>query len=198
MPGIPNNLPQQLTSFIGRSADIEAVSGSLEKSRLVTITGAGGLGKTRLAIEVASRLFERFPDGVWFVDLVAHPKNERVHQSVALAIGVRFGGSTNPASDLSVHLCAKQALLILDNCEHVIDPCAHLVDELLRTCPDLVILTTSRQAFNIDGEVLYRLAPLELPEEDHRLDVYALRQCDALQLFLERARGRRGDFDLTA
>jgi len=149
------NLPNALTSFVGRRRELEQVRGSLSASRLVTLTGAGGVGKTRLAVEVAAQVRRAFPDGVWLVYLAEISEGATVAQTVAAGLGVREL-SSRPLTDQVVEfLAGRQLLVVLDNCGHVLDDCATVADRLLRHCPGLRILATSRQTLGINGEHVY-------------------------------------------
>src|SRR6266576_2001339 len=140
-----HNLPYQLTSFIGREQEIAQLEELVTAHRLVTLTGTGGAGKTRLAIEVASRLTDAFPDGVWLVELAALSDPSLVPQTVAQALEVKEQPARPVIETLSDHLGSKKLLLVLDNAEHLLEGCAHLVDEIVRHCPDITVLVTSRE-----------------------------------------------------
>ncbi len=153
-----NNLPHQLTSFIGRERELVKIKRLLTGTRLVTLTGAGGCGKTRLAQEVGAGLLERFGDGVWWVEMAALSEPELVPQAVASALGVPEQSSRPLIETLVDYLRLKSLLLLLDNCEHLCSACAYLADRLLQSCANLRILTTSRQAFNVSGETKWRVS----------------------------------------
>lgn len=194
-----HNLPEQLTTFIGRQKEIQEIKPLLlsPHSRLVTLTGSGGTGKTRLAIQVAAEVIDHFQDGVWLVELAPLADPERVTQAVAQALSVG-SASKNPAASLVDYLRTKQALLILDNCEHVVEAVAQLCDTLLRACPDLHILATSREIIGAQGELPYRVPSLRVPDSRHLPDLEALSAYDAVRLFVERARLVDARFRLTA
>lgn len=189
---VRHNLPRERTRFVGREADVAAVRKRLETDRLVTLTGIGGCGKTRLAIAAASGLLEQFPDGVFFADLTPVSDPEVVAGAVATAVGfprMSLGtGSGRPARELVEFLATRQVLLVLDNCEHVIDACAALADELLERCPDVTVLATSREAMRLHGEQVHPVDPLPVPADD------VSQTSDAVQLFCERAAAVRPDF----
>lgn len=191
-----SNLPESLTSFIGRKTELAEIRELLTRSRLLTLIGAGGVGKTRLALQAATDANDDYPDGVWFVDLAPIVDAALVPKAVARAIGVMEVGSESLTDTLRLHLKPMRSLVILDNCEHLIQACASLVGSLLRTAPNLGILVTSREMLHVAGEQNYQVSPLSLPD-DHR-DLAALSRSEAVQLFVERARLRQPSFALTA
>ncbi len=182
--GVRHNLPAPRTSFIGRGSDRIAVRKHLEAGRLVTLTGVGGSGKTRLAIEVASEQLDRFPDGVFFVDLVPVSDVAVLPAAVVEAVGfarlVLGTGSGNPATELIDYLSTRDVLLVFDNCEHVIDACAALIDSILDSCPGASVLATSREVLELQGEQAYRVPPLGLVDD-------ATLASESVQLFAARA-----------
>jgi len=182
------NLPEQLTSFIGRGHEIAEVRGLCSSTRLVTLTGAGGCGKTRLALQVAANLSDQFSDGVWTVDLAPLSEPALVTQTVASALDVREGQNRSLIEALSDYLRPRQLLLLLDNCEHLITACAQLVETLLRAAPRLHILVTSREALGVDGEAVWRVPSLALPDPAQPLAAETVSQCEAVHLFVDRAR----------
>jgi predicted ATPase/DNA-binding SARP family transcriptional activator len=192
-----HNLPAQVTSFIGREKEIEQVKGLLKSHRLVTLTGSGGTGKTRLALQTASTLVEHYPDGVWLVELAPLADPELVVQTVARALGTRLEAGPQALSLLEDYLEEKLLLLILDNCEHLIEACARLVDALLRACPHLDILVTSREALGIEGEAPYLLPPLSMPDAQNLPPLENLEQYEAVRLFVERAETVSSGFKVT-
>lgn len=183
------NIPIPLTSFIGRVQELKEVTDLLSKSRLVTLTGSGGVGKTRLAIQVVADVLELFPDGVWFLDLAPISDPALVPNSLAEALDLHLmGGSSLSITDLIIdYLHSRKALVILDNCEHLIDSCAQLVHTLLASCEHLSILTTSREALRVSGEVPYRVPSLELPKYDIEIMLDELASTESIKLFTERA-----------
>lgn len=195
-PALPNNLPQQVSSFIGREREIAEVKGLLLSTRLLTLTGMGGSGKTRLSLQVAADLLETYRDGAWLVELAALSDPELVPQVVASVLGLREEQELPVIQRLTVTLKSKQILLILDNCEHLLDACAHLVDTLLRTCPDLQILATSREPLNIPGEQVLHVPPLTMPDRKPPLPLEQLMQYEAIRLFVERAQQVNPDFQV--
>lgn len=193
-----HNLPAPLTNFIGRDREITELLQLAPAARLLTLTGAGGCGKTRLALEVAARLRERFPDGVWLVDLSSLTDPGLATQAVASVFGIREGPQQPLSDALAGYLRNRQALLILDNCEHLIAACAHLADALLRAADRLVILATSREGLGITGETVWRVPSLSLPDPANGAGVETLLRHDAVRLFLERASAVDSTFAITA
>ena len=181
------NLPEDTTTFVGRRREIAGVRRLLSAGRLITLTGIGGVGKTRLAIEVARVLRRAFPDGVWLVELAELTDGALVAHTAADVLGAnkRSGGSLG--RELAEHLRDQRLLLVLDNCEHVLDDCARLVDEVLRTAPEVRVLATSREPLAVPGERLWPVPPLSLPEEGRPLPHGADTQYAALALFVDRA-----------
>jgi predicted ATPase/class 3 adenylate cyclase len=186
-PELPNNLPRQVTSFIGREKEIGAVKSLLGKTRLLTLTGSGGCGKTRLALQVAADVLENYADGAWFVELAPLADPALVPQSVASALRVTEEAGKPLVQTLVAALKDRKMLLILDNCEHVLDACARLVDTLLHTCPTLKVLASSREGLGIGGELTYRTPSLSLPDLKQTATVESVGQYEAVELFVERA-----------
>lgn len=196
-PISPNNLPQPLTAFIGRKQHIEAVKELLAEQRLVTIAGPGGSGKTRLALKVAEELLPQFRAGVYFVELASISASSIVHQAIAEACGISERG-TRPLKDaIREFVHSRPVLLILDNCEHLIDTCAELAVTLLRHCPKLRILATSQELLDVVGEASWRLSSLTLPEIDRSHSPHDIEGSEAVQLFVDRARLSNPKFELT-
>lgn len=200
----PSNLPQPLTSFIGREREISKIKWLLNTTRLLTLTGAGGAGKTRLALQVAPEFLREFPDGVWLIEFASLSIPALVPQTVAAALGVREKPGHPPMDTLSDFLRTKKLLLVLDNCEHLVDACARLADELLRSCAGLQILATSREALGIDGETVWPVPPLSIPEVTTSAGTAGklpppkiLKQYEAVGLFIERALASQPEFELT-
>lgn len=193
---VPNNLPRDRTRFIGRSRETSSCLRLLAQCRLLTLTGIGGGGKTRLALELARRAIERFPDGVWYADLASLDDPERVAQSVALALAVPGDSESSPLSLLETHFAEGRALLILNNCEHLRAAIGELVAHLLPRAPGLTILATSRTSLAIDGEQLFPVGSLSLPDAGEvRPEVIA--GTEAVRLFVDRARAGDPSFELT-
>jgi predicted ATPase/class 3 adenylate cyclase len=183
---IPNNLPVQLTTFIGREKEVEQVRKRLEKNRLVTLTGSGGVGKTRLSIQVASELLDENPHGVWLVELAPVTDPALVTQTVCTVFDITPQGTAAPLEILTDYLRSKKILLVIDNCEHLIDACARLSEVLLHACHNLQILASSREAMGIEGESPYRVPSLSLADPTSELQM--IEQSEAVQLFVERAK----------
>jgi predicted ATPase/class 3 adenylate cyclase len=192
----PNNLPTRLTTFLGRDAEIEAIGLLLADHRLLTLTGPGGTGKTRLSLEVAGRWMRHYPDGVWFVELATITDPELVPSTIAQALGLAERGGVTPIERLIDHLGAKRVLLVLDNFEQVLGAGA-TVNELLAACPNLAILTSSRSALQVSGEQEYPVPPLGLPDPANLPSLSQLSQYEAVALFIERARAVRPGFEVT-
>ena len=192
------SLPVQLTSFIGRSSEINEITALVRDHRLVTLTGSGGVGKTRLALRAAEGLMDAFPEGVCLVELASLSEPGLLAQTVIAALELADQPGKTPARLLMDFLKPRQILLILDNCEHLIDDCSKLVDALLQNAPGLVILATSREILGVAGEIHFRVPPMAMPDP-HRLPALdELARFDALRLFVERARMVSLGFLLTA
>jgi len=192
----PTNLPPQLTTFLGREREIAAIVEQLDQARLLTLTGPGGTGKTRLALQVAARVMDRFPDGVWFVALGVISEPDLVAPTIARELGLPDRGGREPVRRLIEHLRGHNVLVVLDNFEQVIDA-APVVAELLAGCSLLVILVTSRSALHVYGEQEFPVPPLAIPDPEHLPDLTTLSQYEAVALFIERARAVRPDFSVT-
>jgi predicted ATPase len=196
-----HNLPVQRTSFIGRLGEVEAVKGLLIEKSLVSLVGSGGCGKTRLAVQAAADVLDEFPDGAWLADLAAVADPDGVASQVAQVFALKEGPGMITADAVAAYLGDKRALLILDNCEHVLEAAAALADRLVSSCPSLCILATSRQPLDLPGEVAWRVPSLRVPEGRHSdagpAAIADLAACEAVQLFVERATSVRSGFVLT-
>ena len=184
-PRLLNNLPAQVSSFIGREAELAAVRRLVAGSRLVTLTGAGGAGKTRLGLQVAAGLLDGAGDGVWFADLAPVRDPDLVAVTVADVLGVRQEPGRPVIDTVVAAVGGRRLLVLLDNCEHVIGACAKLADALLRGCPGLALLATSREPLGIGGEYVYRVPSLGVPADGD--DAGAIRASEAVRLLAERA-----------
>jgi predicted ATPase/class 3 adenylate cyclase len=191
----PNNLPQQISSFIGRERELTEVKRLLTQSRLLTLVGIGGIGKTRLSLQVAADTVDAYPEGVWLVEFGSITDPLLVPTSVAQVLGVEEQARTPLTHTLCNHLKSRRLLLVLDNCEHLINACAALVDALLAAAPDIRILASSREPLHVRGEQSFQVPPLSLPDHDAGLE--SLMSAEAAQLFIERARLRQPGFVVT-
>ena len=193
-----HNLPASSTSFVGREHEIAEVRRLLYMTRLLTLTGAGGSGKTRLAVEAARALAGVYPDGVWMTELAPLSEPGLVPQAVASALGIREQPGHPLLGTIIEALRNKEMLLVMDNCEHLIQASSNLAEELLSSCPRLRILATSREPLGIGGEAVRQVGPLSLPETSNgRSTAESLMRCEAVRLFVERARVMAPDFGLT-
>ena len=186
-PVHPNNLPIRATSFIGRARDLVGVSRLLASTRLLTLTGAAGVGKTRLALQVAAQELPRFPDGAWFVDLGAIGDPGFVSRAACEVLGIRHGPDQVAVDALAGRLRGSRLLLVLDNCEHVVEASARLADRLLRSCPGVTLIATSRESLQVEGETRWRVLPLSTPDAPAAKRPEGLLRYDAVALFIDRA-----------
>jgi non-specific serine/threonine protein kinase len=193
----PNNLPSPLTSFVGREKELIEVRDLLDLHRLLTLVGAGGCGKSRLALELAGGLISEYSDGVWQVELAPIAVPSLVPQAVADTLGLREEKESELTDVLIGHLRRSRSLLILDNCEHLLPACAEIVRAVLSACPHVRFLATSREPLNLTGETTYVVPPLQLPDPDHESSVDELRSVESVQLFAERASAVGSDFSLS-
>lgn len=183
----PNNLPQQATSFIGREKQVAEIKDALGKTRLLTLTRAGGNGKTRLALQVAADLLDGETDGVWFVELAALAAPDLVPRAAADVLGIKEQAGQPMERTLVDALKSKRLILVLDNCEHLVAASAFLVSALLRSCPSVRILASSREPLNVSGEQIYRVPALALPDPKKTQTAQAVSQFESVRLFSERA-----------
>ncbi len=183
----PNNLPQQVTSFIGREQSLEDLKRLLATKRPLTLTGSGGCGKTRLSLQVAADSLEQFADGASLVELAPISDPGLVPQTVAAVLGLKEEPDKTISQTLTEHLKDKRLLLLVDNCEHVLGGCAKLADMLVRQCPYLTNLASSREALGIGGEQTYRVPSLSLPDPKQTHTSLSIAPFEAVQLFTERA-----------
>ena len=209
-PEVVGYLPHPLTELVGREDERLDVADRLRRSRLVTLTGPGGIGKTRLALAVAHEVVREYPDGVWLVALESLPpgsgsnaeERRPILQQIASVLGVKEGGGRSLLTVMMEHLRQKRVLLVLDNCEHLLEPCAGVVSHLLQVCPKVRILATSREALRVSGEAVWPVPAFAVPDIEHLPTgrttlVRALVAYDAVQLFLQRAEAVRKTFALT-
>ncbi|HEV8624131.1 MAG TPA: LuxR C-terminal-related transcriptional regulator [Acidimicrobiia bacterium] len=194
---VANNLPAQLTSFVGREAELAQVERLLAQVRLLTLTGAGGCGKTRLAAHAAAAVVESYPWGVWWVELGPVESGSGVSTAVLSALGLREHPSRTAVDQLADQFGQDRALLVVDNCEHLLDAVVTLVEPLLGRCPELTVLATSREPLGVSGETTWRVPPLTVPATSDPSTPEALTAYDAVVLFVERARQARPNFAVT-
>src|SRR5215472_8739827 len=190
------NLPTELTSFVGRRQELAEIRKRLASARLVTLVGPGGVGKTRLAVRTAADLGRGFASGAFLVELAEIRDGALVPNAVSAALDLRDQAATKPMGILLSHLRDKRLLLVLDNCEHLLEAAAGLVVEVLRAAPDLKVIATSREPLQASGEHVVPITPLELPGEAEPLA--RLKQNEAVMLFEARAVAASGSFELTA
>ncbi len=183
----PNNLPAQLTSFVGRERELVEVRDALRATRLLTLVGGGGLGKTRLSLQAAAEVADDFPDGVWLTELAPVGDPARVPQAIASVLGVKEAPGLATIDALAKFVRDRRLLLVLDNCEHLVRACAECAKRLLDAGPGVTILASSREALNVGGERTYAVAPLPIPTPGDRRGLDAIAGYAAVQLFAERA-----------
>jgi predicted ATPase/DNA-binding SARP family transcriptional activator/tetratricopeptide (TPR) repeat protein len=181
------NIPIPLTSFIGREKELKEIATLFSESRLITLTSSGGVGKTRLAIQVVADVMERFPDGIWFLDLAPLSDPALVPGTLASLLKLHESGEFTAIDLLNNYFRSRTALIIFDNCEHLIEACAQLIHLLLTSCENLSILATSREALRVSGEVTYRVPSLEIPSLDIQSVIKTLAEIESIRLFAVRA-----------
>jgi len=191
-----DNLPVQMTNFIGRENEIKKAKELLSKTKLLSLVGTGGTGKTRLSLQVAAEMINDFKDGVWFIELASLSEPLYIIDEIAIIFNLPEDGKRKTIDIILDYLKEKEALLILDNCEHLIKECAKISDTLLRHCPKLKILSTSRESFHITGEKVYHVPSLSLPDRKENLSAESLFQYESIRLFSERASSVKHDFVL--
>ena len=197
-PQVSTNLPKDRTRFIGRNQELKDCVHLLESSRLLTLAGLGGCGKTRLAIKVAEKLAGKFPGGVWFVDLAPLTEASRVESAVAQVLGLREEAGKDLNEVIASYIADQKLLLVLDNCEHLLSSCAEFVDGLLNSCAEVRVVATSREALSVPGERVLHLPPLGIPDSKANINFESIKAADAIQLFVDRAQIARPSFELTA
>jgi predicted ATPase/class 3 adenylate cyclase len=188
------NFPLQRTSFVGREHDTERVRALVDIARLVTVSGPGGVGKTRLVLHAATSMLTGAGDGVWLIELASVTDGRLVAAAVARALGIDEDPDRPVLDTVVSWLQARRMLLVLDNCEHLVEGCAEFADRVLRTCPQVDIIATSRQPLEVEGEYVYRLSPLGLPPDDPSTPVEEATEFEAVQLFVERAHAHQPAF----
>jgi predicted ATPase/class 3 adenylate cyclase len=194
----PNNLAQQVTSFVGRERELSEIKKLLTTSRLVTLVGAGGIGKTRLSLQVAADVLDEYPDGVWLVELAHVSDGRLLPQVVAFVLGVRDRPGRPMVETLAQHVADRKLLIILDNCEHMLQACAELARRGLQAAPKLKILASSREHLHVAGEATYSVPALALPDASATVPLETLSQYEALRLFVERATAAQPSFQMTS
>ena len=208
----PTHLPIALSRFIGREHELDELNRLLPETRLLTLTGAGGIGKTRLALEVAHGFSEMAPDGIWLVELAPHTAlrplslvsspsgmdDDLVAHSVARALGLQEHDNLTPLQLLTTYLKDKQSLLVIDNCEHLLNPCAELVAALLHACAGLRVLATSREPLRMPGEIVWRVPSMTAPDPAHLPALEHMRDYESVELFVRVAMANNTDWVLTA
>jgi predicted ATPase/class 3 adenylate cyclase len=193
----PNNLPTQTSTFVGRQRELASAIERLRTTRLLTLTGPGGSGKTRLAVHLAADLLDVYPEGVWLVELAPVTEAEGVAPTVAAALRVGERAGSPTVDTISASLRTRKILLVLDNCEHLIVATANLADALLRSCPNLTLLATSREGLNVPGEILMPVPSLRVPVGDRLPPLVELRDYEAISLFVDRCTNFQPGFTLT-
>jgi predicted ATPase/class 3 adenylate cyclase len=194
----PNNLPQELTSFVGREREMAEIAKALRDTRLLTLFGVGGIGKTRLSLQLAARLLDQFPDGAWFVELAPLRDPELVPQATASVLGVKEEPGLTVLDALRKHARDRRMLLILDNCEHLVRACAELARQLLESCPHVKIIASSREHLHLGGEATYAVPALAVPQRPDTATPESLGEYESARLFLDRAVAAQPAFRITA
>jgi non-specific serine/threonine protein kinase len=197
-PAPANNLPTYVSSFIGREGELAEIARLLREHRLITLTGPGGTGKTRLALRAATAALDAFPASAWLIELGPLTRPELVIETIAKVLRAPATSDQVPLEHMGTVLKSRRLLLVLDNCEHLLDECARVVTYLLTTCPALAVLATSREPLMTGGEHVLRVPPLDLPAPADPLDVERLLDHGGIRLFVERARAAEPSFRLTA
>ncbi len=191
------NLPAERTSFIGRRREMAELRSLFSSARLVTLVGPGGVGKTRLAIRAATDFRRGFREGAWLVELAEIQDPSLIEQAALGALGLRDQAAAHPMALLGDYLADKDLLLVVDNCEHLVEACARIADKVLKRAPNVRIIATSRQPLTVDGESILPVPPLELPGDDPHEPLERIRENEAVRLFCERAAAASGEFHLS-
>ena len=192
----PNNLPWQATSFVGREREVEQVKHLLAQGRLVTLVGVGGIGKTRLSLELAAEVLDEYPDGIWLVELAPLSDPRLVTQAVASVLGVKEGPGASVVEALLAHLKERRLLILLDNIEHLVEGTAELAHQVLRAAPLVKVLATSREPLRVPGETSFQVPPLGVPDPRETVGLGALAQYESVSLFVTRASAVNASFEL--
>jgi predicted ATPase/DNA-binding SARP family transcriptional activator len=196
LPNVPNNLPRQVNSFVGRQRDLAAVVDQIRRHRFVTLVGSGGMGKTRLSVEVGFNLLAEFPAGVWFVDLAAVHEDAQVAQAMTGVLALRDEPGVAPITAAEKFVRDRKMLVILDNCEHVLEGTSELAYRLVQAGEAVCVLATSRERLRVAGEAIYDLPALDLPDRAEAMSPEDLLPLDAVHLFVDRAQAARSNFRL--
>lgn len=194
---LPNNLPLQLKSFVGREKEVAEIAALIAAHRLVTLVGSGGIGKTRTSLQVAANLLDGSGDGVWLIELAPLSSRDYIPSSIAQTFGITLPREGDDVENLARALMSKRALLVFDNCEHLVEPAARIISAILRGCPKIKVLASSRQALGIEGEETYRMPSLDVPLAADRFDASQAIRSAAIALFVERALSADKTFTLT-
>ena len=197
LEGTPNNLTQQLNSFIGRERELVEIKQMLGSNRLVTLLGMGGIGKSRLSMQLAAEVLDDFPDGVWFVEFAPLTDARLVPQALASVLGVKEEAGRPVIEALLKYVRDKRLLVVLDNCEHVVHACADLAKQLLQAGSGVKVLTSSRDYLQIAGETTYHVPTLSAPDPQAKESLSALAAHEAVRLFIDRVTAARPEFVLT-
>lgn len=197
LDAVANNLPIQLTSFVGRAPELLELRGLLDSTRLLTFTGSGGCGKTRLALQAAAERFDHHPDGIWYIELAPLGETTSVARTIADALNIPEEADRQVVDTVTERMRDWHAMVLIDNCEHLLAQAAAVIDDILRSCPAVQVVATSREPLNLAGEVPWRVPSLTLPGEGEPEPLDALVEYDAVRLFVERATKTRPNFRLT-
>lgn len=198
LDNLPTNLPISVTSFIGREKQLEEIGNLLNENQLLTLAGSGGTGKTRLALQASAEALERFKDGVWLVELASLADENLVPQTIAEVLHIKESPGADVRKNLVEQLRSKELLLLLDNCEHLLDAVRDVVESILRGCPKVKLFLTSREPLTIHGEQTYRVPSLSTPKDNKPANAQSALEYEAVRLFVERAISVKADFGLTA
>ena len=197
-PSVSHNLPHQPTNFVGREKQVIEIEEKLLSVRLLTLTGPGGTGKTRLGLQVAANMTEDAIDGAWFIELASVTNPSLVAQAVASTLSIPISGEKTIEESIIENLQSRRILLLFDNCEHLIDSVAQMVDRILKQCVDVKVLATSRENLGVPGEAIYQIPSLTLPDLKQKLPLEVMTQFEAVRLFIDRAEQAKSDFTVTS